>query len=57
MKRLAAALLMLLAACAPAAPAHSPVSAEAREPHGVTTRDGAVGTYVSIPWGFSTSSY
>lgn len=25
--------------------------------HGTTTQDGAIGTYVSIPWGFSTSSY
>lgn len=27
------------------------------EPHGTLTREGLVGTYVSIPWGFSTTSY
>jgi glyoxylase-like metal-dependent hydrolase (beta-lactamase superfamily II) len=65
---LALALAPLFVACATSAPpnakpspAHdtrAPGNAEPEE-HGTTTRDAAtgVGTYVSIPWGFSTSSY
>lgn len=46
----------------PAASTTSPRTAAApprapTKPEGVVTRDGSVGTYVSIPWGFSTSSY
>jgi glyoxylase-like metal-dependent hydrolase (beta-lactamase superfamily II) len=71
--RIAFALLVGCAAHspAPAPPARAPARAAARagedptvrdaEPDdlGTTTRDAAtgVGTYVSIPWGFSTSSY
>ncbi|MDB4936843.1 MAG: hypothetical protein JWP87_3815 [Labilithrix sp.] len=41
------------------APAAAPASpgADEPEPHGTFTREGKVGTYVSIPWGFSTRSY
>ncbi len=32
-------------------------AAEASREHGRVSRSGAIGTYVSIPWGFDTSSY
>lgn len=57
------ALLGLAIGCGGARPAPGPpprataVPAAEREEHGTTTRAGAIGTYVSIPWGFSTSSY
>jgi glyoxylase-like metal-dependent hydrolase (beta-lactamase superfamily II) len=62
-------LLLLLAGCSapppkavapPPAEAPPAASPEEEEPHGTTTRfqgDPRVGVYVSIPWGFSTSSY
>lgn len=52
-----------MAACGGGAAAPAPASAPSKgtaaneEPHGTFTRDGAIGTYVSTPWGFSTSSY
>lgn len=59
---LAAGVVLLATACGGATNVSPPPAANARaasteEPHGTFTRDGAVGTYVSTPWGFSTSSY
>ena len=55
---------MGLAACGggagsvtPAPKANASTTAQEPEEHGTFTRSGKVGTYVSIPWGFSTSSY
>jgi glyoxylase-like metal-dependent hydrolase (beta-lactamase superfamily II) len=48
------------AATAPVTPsttAPAAAAAQEGEEHGAFTRSGTVGTYVSIPWGFSTSSY
>lgn len=55
-------VLLALAACGgtPALPQPASTTAKTNatdEPHGTFTRDGAIGTYVSTPWGFSTSSY
>lgn len=56
--RIAMALVALVACGGPAAPPTTATkSAADEEPHGTFTRDGAVGTYVSTPWGFSTNSY
>ncbi len=57
------ALVVALAACGGAAVPPAPVGSTAKpavkdvDPHGTFTREGSVGTYVSIPWGFSTNSY
>jgi len=71
--RFIAAVAALLAACgsspAPPAPARhasaggkananaNASQAAADDEHGTFSRHGPIGTYVSIPWGFSTSSY
>ena len=63
-RALALVMASALAACGGAAPApHAPppgAAAPAPEepaPHGTFTQSGNIGTYVSIPWGFSTTSY
>lgn len=42
---------------APSTSSAKAAAAAADEEHGTFTRDGTIGTYVSIPWGFSTNAY
>ncbi len=53
-----AALALMFATTSCAARDHAPTAtAEHASLRGEASKDGAVGTYVSSPWGFSTSSY
>ncbi len=55
--RAAIAFVLALAACGSPPPAAPPATKSAPAPRGKVSREGEIGTYVSIPWGFSTNSY